>query len=196
MNSSDESLGVAALSETMQTAPEPERSESLDFDRLYREHFRSLWRTARALGVTEASAPDVVQEVFIIAMRRAASFEGRSTVRRWLVGILIKVSASHRRKAKRDEPLPETLIDTREGGPAQSAMANQAKDILLEILDDMEPNQRTVWVLTEAEGLSAQAIAEMLDTSPNTVSSRLRLARKQFDRHLARVRARDRWRQS
>ena len=169
---------------------------AMDFDSLYREHFRGLWRTARALGIPERAVEDVVQEVFIVAMRRASSFEGRSTVRRWLVGILIKVAASHRRKQKRVEELPETLEDTEAHGPATAAMAREAHDILLEILQAMEPHQRTVWVLTEAEGMSASAIGDLLEVSPNTVSSRLRLARKQFDRQLARIRARDQWRQS
>lgn len=174
------------------------RAELGDFDRLYREHFDALWRTARALGVPERHLEDVVQEVFIVAMRRADSYQGTASVRRWMVGILIKVAAGTRRKAKRDAaPLPEVLVDDDPRmDPGQRAMASQARDLLLEILDAMEEPQRTVWVLTESEKLSAREIADVLHVSPNTVSSRLRLARQHFDRHLNRLRAQSRWRRS
>jgi len=175
-------------------ASAPDEREDLDFDSLYRGNVDALWRMARALGVPSAHVEDAVQEVFVIAMRRADSFEGRSTVRRWLIGILVKVAAKYRRKlARENEQLPETLVDEGQT-PAQRAEQRQARDLLLEVLDHLEEKQRTVWVLTEAEKLSARAIGELLGVSPNTVSSRLRLARKQIDRQLARIRAQNRWR--
>ncbi|WP_437873491.1 RNA polymerase sigma factor [Sorangium sp. So ce363] len=54
------------------------------FEQLFFEHAPFVWRALRRLGVHEADAEDVCQEVFMIVHRRLASFEGRSSVQTWL----------------------------------------------------------------------------------------------------------------
>ena len=71
----------------------------------------------------------------------------------------------------------------------------QAVRILGEILDAMDADQREVFVLAEVEQLAVPEIADILQVNVNTVYSRLRLARKDYERQLARVRAKDDWRQ-
>ena len=66
---------------------------------IFDEHARYIWRTLRHLGIPEADAPDLCQEVFVTVHRRLASFEGRSSLRTWLYGICIRVASEHRRYA-------------------------------------------------------------------------------------------------
>src|SRR5215510_15295748 len=67
------------------------------FLQLYEDHFPFVWRSVRRLGTPDADVDDVVQESFVIAHRRLPDFEGRSTVKTWLFGIVVNVVRVHRR---------------------------------------------------------------------------------------------------
>ncbi len=56
------------------------------------------------------------------------------------------------------------------------------------MLNELDDNQRAVFVMADLEGMRAHEIAEALDVKLNTVYSRLRLARAKFERGLARYR--------
>lgn len=147
---------------------------------------------ARALGVPQHQLDDVVQETFLIALRKHDGFEGRSSLRTWLTGILVRVATKYRR-ARRMDALTSEPCDERQQADAAVAQT-QARELLLRLLGELTEKNRQVWVLTEIEKLSAHQIAEALDVSPNTVSSRLRLARKQLERQLTRHKAREGYR--
>jgi len=62
------------------------------------------------------------------------------------------------------------------------------------VLSSLDEDQREVFVLCELEQLSAPEIASALEINVNTVYSRLRAARQDFDAALKRLRTRDEWR--
>ena len=68
-------------------------------EKIYAEHVAMVWRALRRLGVPETSIEDAVQDVFLVAHRRAGEFEGRSSVKTWLYGIALRVAKDHRRAA-------------------------------------------------------------------------------------------------
>jgi RNA polymerase sigma-70 factor (ECF subfamily) len=169
------------------------------FAQIYEEHFPFVWRSALRLGAPRANVDDVVQEIFIVAHERLAAFEGRSSLRTWLFGIVVNVVRAHRRVllAKQPHALrpeiradPELLPDSAAGPHERAAKAEAARvvDRLLEALDD---DKREVFVLAEMEQMSAPEIAAALAIPLNTVYSRLRLARQAFARAAARHRARE-----
>lgn len=164
-----------------------------ELDELYRSHFDSMWRMARALGVPQHLLDDVVQETFLIALRKHDGFEGRSSLRTWLTGILVRVATKYRRARQMDALTSEPCDTERQQADAAVAQT-QARELLLRLLGELTEKNRQVWVLTEIEKLSAHQIAEALGVSPNTVSSRLRLARKQLERQLTRHKAREGYR--
>ena len=59
------------------------------------------------------------------------------------------------------------------------------------ILEQLEESRREVFVLAELEEYTAPEIAQILGIGLNTVYSRLRTARKEFDEAVARRRARE-----
>jgi hypothetical protein len=73
---------------------------------------------------------------------------------------------------------------------AAQAERRQAAEILESILDALPIEQRAVFTLFELDGMSGEAIAELLDIPLGTVYSRLRLAREAFQRSVTRLRAR------
>jgi RNA polymerase sigma-70 factor (ECF subfamily) len=166
--------------------PEPLPS----FEELHARYFDFVWASLRGLGVPAHSVDDATQDVFVVLHRRLSDFEGRSTLKTFVFGIVVGVARNHRRSAKRSDRLapfeeaPE-LPDTR-SSPFESAAASQALSTLVAVLDRMDDAKREVLILSEWEEMSAPEIAEALGVGVNTVYSRLRLARAEFERILSR----------
>ena len=175
-----------------------ERAGVPSFDEVYDAHVDFLWRSARALGVPPASIDDVLQDVFVVVHRRLPEFEGRAAIRTWLARILVRVIQEHRRRFRRKQDhaaLPDDVVDATSAGPHEEVARAQAVRLLGEILSALSDEQRTVFVLAEIEQMPVPEIATALEINVNTVYSRLRLARREYERHLARLRAKDEWRQ-
>jgi RNA polymerase sigma-70 factor (ECF subfamily) len=179
-----EQRGVAAA---VGATPEPAEA-------LYREHFVFVWRNARRLGCADDWVDDAVHEVFLVAARRLAEFQGRSSLRTWLFAITFRVvgrmqrdRARQRRNASRYAEQQPALIS---GEAGESEAAQYLRYLLLKL---SEP-QRVVLILSELEGFTSLEIAETLAIPPGTVDSRLRAARTQLKRVLERDRAtEERW---
>lgn len=168
------------------------------FDEVYEAHVDYLWRAARGMGVSPSAVDDVLQDLFLVVHRRLPDFEGRASLRTWLTRILVRVVSEHRRRFRRKESghdeLVEDMLETHQPTPADEAARNEAVALLSQILGAMDEDQRVVFVLAEVEQLPVPEIAASLETNVNTVYSRLRLARKDYEKHLARIRAKDEWR--
>src|SRR6188768_1503057 len=103
------------------------------FDSAYEEHFTFVWRCLRSLGVTRAQLDDAAQEVFLVVHRRLDTFEGSSSLRGWLFGIVRHVAFNQRRtmkrRASRCEPLDGNLRSSAPG-PHESAEDSEAAAFL------------------------------------------------------------------
>ncbi len=166
------------------------------FAEVYETHFDFVWRSARRLGVPEANVDDVVQDVFVTVYRRLSHFEGRSQLKTWIFGILRHTVRDMRRSMRRKpvEALEYDPHDVHNPTPHDVAARGEGQRMLHAVLDTLDDEQREVFVLSELEQLSAPEIASALDVNVNTVYSRLRAARQNFEVALKRIRSRDEWR--
>jgi RNA polymerase sigma-70 factor (ECF subfamily) len=175
-------------------AKELERVATPAFGEVYAEHFAMVWRLC-ANRVPASSLDDVVQEVFLVVHRKLPEFEGRSSVRTWVYGIVRRVvrdyaRASHNRPL--GAPLPEDLIDEREL-PLDALARKRALGVLDEALARMSEEQREAFLLVEVEQMTSREAAELLEASDNTIRARVRAARATFAAAVARHHARQRW---
>jgi RNA polymerase sigma-70 factor, ECF subfamily len=181
---------------TAEVVAAPSISNSrLQFSDVYEQHFEFVWRSARRLGVPEASLDDVVQDVFVTVYRRLPDFEGRSQVKTWVFGILRNTVNDLRRSQRRKptEALIAEPIDV-SAGPQEAFAREEGARLLHAVLTELEDDLRDVFVLSELEQMSAPEVASALNVNVNTVYSRLRAARRDFDAALKRLRTRDEWR--
>ncbi len=192
MDSVQSGEAIPGAGEAMTRMPPAERTAS-EFEGIYREHFRFVWRSVRRLGVRGAAVDDVVQEVFLVVHRRMETFEGRSSAKTWLYGILRRVISDHRRTLRRKPAWSEDspgqldgLRDVRSKAPDASAEEAEQVRLLYRVLDALDDEKREVFILAELEGMTMAEIAEATDVNPNTVSSRLRAARQRFEEALER----------
>jgi len=176
-------------------APEmiPRREHWSEF---YDVHSGFVFRCLRRLGVAPESLEDATQEVFLISFERAFAFEQRSSVRTWLHGIAFNVARRYFTAKGRThaERLSETHVDDRHLNQEDVLARKRAVEEIYALLECLTPDQRAVFVLTELEQLSAPEIAEITGAPLNTVYSRLRLGRREFEAALRRKRAHDDWR--
>jgi RNA polymerase sigma-70 factor, ECF subfamily len=198
----DSALSLGALSSGASDGAEAEprhRQEGsgahLRFDAVYDEWFDFVWRSARRLGVHEAALDDVAQDVFLVVYRRLAEFEGRSSLKTWLFGITLRVVADWRRTKRRKGGLselpPEETLACARSGPSDDLERSQSARLLHALLAELDDEKREVFVMIELEELTAPEVASMLAVPLNTVYSRLRVAREDFERALSRYRAKE-----
>jgi RNA polymerase sigma-70 factor (ECF subfamily) len=169
-------------------------SENISFLDIYEANFTYVWRAARRLGVDPGSLDDVVQEVLLTAHRRLPSFEGRSSIKTWLFGIVLRVVRDHKRALSRKDRVEvmdvERFADPGHDDPHQSAERAQHRAVLHQLLDALDDEKREVFVLAELEQMTAPEIAVATGANVNTVYWRLRAAREEFNQAAARYRAR------
>lgn len=169
----------------------------MQFEVVYEEHFRFVWRALRRLGVREADVADAVQDVFIVVHRKLDEFEGRAKLTTWLYGICFRVAHDRRRLAEaRRARTDDTELDDHPDERVDVAgeiERRQGLAMLEAILDELPLEQRAVFTLFELDGMKGEEIAEMLEIPIGTAHSRLRLARHSFRDAITRMQARDRF---
>ncbi len=163
------------------------------FDDVYSDHSAFVWRTLLRLGVPAAYVADATQEVFIVVHRRLASFEARSSVKSWVFGIaqLVAIEWIRRVRRRRTEELAGDVVDETRLDPLDGAIQRQAVERLYALLAGLSPDKRAVFVLAELEQMTVPEIAEAVAANVHTVTSRLKVARQEFDGALHRQRLRD-----
>jgi RNA polymerase sigma-70 factor (TIGR02960 family) len=159
----------------------------------------------RMLGSVQ-DAEDLLQETMLAAWRGLDGFEGRSSLRSWLYRIatnrcLNALRDSARRPRERLahspevplpeptrsgdpnwlEPYPDTLLDDLPDGSLGPEARYETKESIslafLVALQHLPPRQRAVLVLRDVLGFRAAEVADMLDSSDNSVTSALKRAR-------------------
>jgi RNA polymerase sigma-70 factor (ECF subfamily) len=166
-----------------------------DYEAIYDEHFDFVWRNVRRLGVPEESADDAVQDVFLVVHRKLREFEGRSSMRTWLFGILARVARDYRRTRARAAAKAMAIAAESVHEPAETPVElvakREAARVLEDLLSELDDDKREVLVLVELEQSSVAEVAIALGLNPNTAHARLRAARQQFEAAVARFHARE-----
>jgi RNA polymerase sigma-70 factor, ECF subfamily len=157
--------------------------------RIYEEHAEAVRRTLLRLGTGLPHVDDLVQDVFVVAFRRQATFDRSRAPRPWLLGIAVRVAASHRRRERLrafftlDEAADSPSLQT----PERVMEQNDARRKVDAALAKLDRRKREVLVLYELEGLTGEEISSALQCPLKTVWTRLARARAEFHAHLQRA---------
>ncbi|HEV2343230.1 MAG TPA: sigma-70 family RNA polymerase sigma factor [Actinocrinis sp.] len=164
----------------------------------------------RMLGSFQ-DAEDALQDVLLSAWQGLAGFEGRASLRTWLYRIATNRCLNERRAAGRRrakewdvpgveppaptrlgevvwlEPYPDSLlegvIDVPAPGPEVRYEQSEAISLaFVTALQVLPPRQLAVLVLRDVLGFHAAEVAEMLDTTVESVTSALKRARSGLER--------------
>ncbi|CAN5893625.1 RNA polymerase sigma factor YlaC [soil metagenome] len=183
---------VLAVQAVRPAAAKPVTSEVPPLAQIFREYAPFVWRGLRRLGIPESDVEDVCQEVFVVVHRKLGDFEGRSSLRTWIYGICARTASDYRRSGRvRREVVTDAPPDAPQDGGQQDALAlKQARATLDRILDELDDDKRSVFVLYEIEELTMAEVAEALGCPLQTAYSRLHAARKGVEAGVQRAQSR------
>jgi RNA polymerase sigma-70 factor (ECF subfamily) len=136
-----------------------------------------VWRFTAAL-IDPGSADDLTQETYLRAFRALGAFQGRSSVRTWLLGIARRTCADHLRGVVR-----RRRLDARLAGQAYTDLPHPDPAHRLgtaDLLRRLGTERRTAFVLTQVLGLSYAEAAAVEDVPVGTIRSRVARARDEL----------------
>lgn len=162
------------------------RAGPLDFDVVYRDHFRFVWSTLLRLGVPRDAVEDACQETFLVVHRRLHDFREHGSPRAWLFGIARRVAYRVRRSQDRARRKISALRGERPGStPLEDAVAEQQLSaLLLDALDALDDDKREALTLHVFEELSGPEVAATLGLKVDTAYSRIKAGRRALKRVL------------
>jgi RNA polymerase sigma-70 factor (ECF subfamily) len=134
------------------------------------------------LGVPETLLEDGVQDVFLIVHRQQGKFEGRSTIKTWVVGIAVRVAKGYRRaegrRIHRVEHLAAWFASDADAAdsPSDAAERREASDVMHALLANLPDELREVLVLVELEELTIREACDAIGIRLRTGQRRLRAA--------------------
>lgn len=165
------------------------------FDAIFGAHFHYVCRTLRRLGVADADVEDEAHDLFIAVFHKLDARTPPTRETSWLFAFAVRIAADYRSSARQrrevvtDDPAASAVeAET----PATHYAARQSREIVLSALQAIDNvDQRAVFILSELDEVPLKEVAETLGISHNTAHSRLRLARAEFERAIARHKLKD-----
>jgi RNA polymerase sigma-70 factor (ECF subfamily) len=134
---------------------------------------RHVWRYCAYLGGRD-EVDDLVQETYLRALRSLPRYEGRASLRTWMLSIARRVCADALRSTRRRRAL-ESLA-TRE-----RPVADPGERVAYALLvDSLSPDRREAFVLTQIIGLSYLDAADVCRVPVGTIRSRVARARAEL----------------
>jgi RNA polymerase sigma-70 factor (ECF subfamily) len=158
----------------------------------------------RILGSAQ-DAEDALQETLLAAWQGLGGFEGRASVRTWLYRVAtsrcLNALRSSSRRPQMDWPLPDVtppnptrlgeiswlepypdvlladLVDATPGPEARYEAREAISLAFVTALQLLPPRQRAVLILRDVLGFHASEVAQILESTPESVTSALKRAR-------------------
>ncbi len=145
------------------------------YETLVRKYQQILYTTACQITGDHISAKDVVQNVFIKAWQKLATFDKRFRFFSWLYRITVNESLNQKRDNHTGEELPLDLSYSSD--PHQDMETNESNIRLQEAIEMLPMDHRMVLYLKYFDDLPYRDIAYILEIDENLVKSRLYTAR-------------------
>ena len=179
------SAGAAILAEAAEVYDERQvllRVQAGDpdaFDLLVRRYLPRARQVARRLMQDADDADDLVQDAFLRALERIATFDVSRAFEPWFTRLLVNLGLDQRRKqqVRRTDSRDPALLP---GGtrPDRETERAELRSSLSRALEQLPDRQRLIVTLFEIDGRSTEEIAGMLKVSQVTVRWHLHQARR------------------
>lgn len=169
------------------------------------QYCEDLRRFARRRVRDEALAEDAVQDAMVAALVSLPSFQGNSSLKTWLLGILAhKIQDAFRRETRyvrlpasvggeSDHPAAggDDCVDAAgvamisERDPVREVSQSRFRASVAEAVERLPSSLRQVFQMQAIDGLSTEDVCHRLGISPANCWVRLHRARKQLSQQLA-----------
>ena len=161
---------------------------------IYKISSPAVYKTIWVLIKDEDTVYDILQDTYVKAFTRLDQLQNPDKLIPWLKMIANNLAKDWLKKSKpvfftdiyggeelEDIPFEESIEDVRsELNPEMAMDQQEAKRLVMEILDHLPEDQRVVIGMFYYEEMSVKDIAQTLGVSENTVKSRLSYGRKKI----------------
>ena len=158
---------------------------------LMERHQEALFRFIRGYVINEADATELTQETFVRAYFNIGRFKPTAKFVTWLYRIALNLCRDHaksrwtKRAAMTDsfsfsgrDLEVERDLPAADKTPAEQALSSEKMRALDEAIAQLPHDLRTALVLTAIDQRSHQECADLLETTPKTIETRVYRARK------------------
>ena len=162
------------------------------FEALVERHYGMMLAVARGYVRTRAVAEEVVQEAWVGVLNGIARFEGRSSLRTWIMRIVVNIAITRGEREARtipfstlapegDEPAvdPDRFRDESDGFPGHwraypanwaavpddALLSRETLDVVMGAIEELPDAQRVVITMRDVAGCSAEEVCGTLDVS-------------------------------
>lgn len=159
------------------------RGDAEALGRAYDAHHEAVRGFCRRLVGSSDAAEDLVHDVFVALPRAARGFEGRSSLRTFILSVAVNHARNARRATARRLSALERLHDEPRRGsesPEEHDERRRLAELLSAMLDELSLDHRLAVVLCIVEERTSSEAAEILGVPEGTVRTRLFHARKRL----------------
>jgi RNA polymerase sigma-70 factor (ECF subfamily) len=172
------------------------RGDQASFEPLVVKYSPRVFATARRYARRESEVEDIVQEVWLKAFDKLASFRGEAPFEHWLMRLTVRtcydfLRAHQRNRESSFSEISEPEEDWLDRFGAEPATAHEEADaaraLINHVLEKLSPAHRLVIQLLEIEDRSVKEIAVLTGWSVPLVKVRAFRARAEMRKILARM---------
>ncbi len=162
------------------------------FEALVERHYGMMLAVARGYVRTRAVAEEVVQEAWLGVLKGIDRFEGRSSLKTWIMRIVVNIAITRGERETRsipfssfesegDEPVvdPGRFRDENDGFPGhwraypgdwasrpyEALLGRETLDVVMKAIEELPAAQRVVITMRDVAGCTAEEVCETLDVS-------------------------------
>jgi RNA polymerase sigma-70 factor (ECF subfamily) len=214
MSPVEEDHGGAAVAEESHLLARLRAGDERAFEALVETHHGAMIAVARTYVRTRAVAEEVAQEAWLGVIKGIDRFEGRSSLRTWILRILVNTAMGRGVREARSLPF-SSLGDEQEPAvepdrfrppgaafaghwnrypgdwsslPEETLLGRETLDVAKREIEDLPDSQRTVITMRDIAGCSAEEVCDLLDISAANQRVLLHRARSKvraaLERHL------------
>lgn len=165
-----------------------QKGDKKAISQLVNKYSPRIYAIAFRLMQNEEDAEDVLQETFIIMIKKLNTFQGKSTLYTWLYRVATNVALGKLRKKKNiDDTVSFDKLEFDNIKPIDEAIwpddieeefnTEEFRKCLDRAMNELPDHYRTVFILRDLEGHSTRDTAKILEISEANVKVRLMRAR-------------------
>lgn len=157
------------------------------FESVFKQHYSLMYSIASSIA-GNAIADEVIQESWMSALKALKKFEGRSSLKSWLMRIVANEAKTRLRKERRNVSL-ESMQDSwatdprfdenshwsnpsaqwHADTPEELLFAQELQDCIKKNMVKLPENQLSALKMRDAAGLSMDDLSNILEVSPSNV---------------------------
>jgi RNA polymerase sigma-70 factor (ECF subfamily) len=162
------------------------------FEALVERHYSTMLAVARGYVKSRAVAEEVVQEAWLGVLKGLDRFEGRSSLRTWIIRIVTNIAQTRGAREARSVPLSSLAPEGDEAAvepdrfrsqadafpghwrqypsnwealPEQALLGRETLELVMAVVSELPLAQRQVITLRDVSGFTAEEVCDALDIS-------------------------------